>query len=231
MQETDKLVVGNDDEQVRVALLRGLGDGAKLRASHEVEFGRMGLDLAPGLSVERWRDALQWLRLAGESMTYWLADAVKYGRGEYGDEVVEAAVVQLEFEQHVVDTAVMVGKMGRGVRRPGLNGDHYFVLSKVAAEVQEYWADLAVEHRLTGAELEASIKAGKVVRKDVTKVRSGLATIQGVRCAFDRWRRAALGAEPLETWPAYRLEELREELEPVLEVARELERLLEDDEI
>jgi len=217
---------------VALALIGGMLIGGKVRDNQIFHLGLTGIEFEGELSLERWQDLMRLCKACKNAATLWLADAITHGMNQFGQEVVQETLSQMEFELMDADRAMAIGKLSDGVRDPALTAEHYYVLAKadLSEAAQQTWAAAAVSHSLTARELVDSIAAGKVVKAAPGgrhgAGKGGLATIQGVRQLFDTWFHKVDQGDPIHKWDEPRKRELWEELKgPTrlgLQLARDL---------
>lgn len=208
-----------ESEGIQLAVMQGMPPGGKIRTNEIFALGITGITFNGEMSLERWRELMRMLRAWKQAGTTWLADAIRHGREQFGDAVVEETLVQMEFDLVDARRAMGIGALTDGVRHSSLTSEHYWVLSKAELPVEDQtkWSALAVEHELTAQQLAKSITAGKVVTNDGASGgggrASGFATFQGLRQLFDSaWRRVQAN-DPLEKWDDDRKRALWCELE------------------
>ena len=202
----------NGETTIELALVEGLAPGAKLRESHMVQVSALGMVFDDGMSLERWKASLRLIRQVKSMATLYLSDAICFGRKKFGEAVATEAMGQLELGLNEAQQAVAIGTLGRECRRVGLTGEHYYVMARAVLnpEAQGKWADLAVEHDLSAAELAASIEAGEV-RKKEGKSR-GFVTIEGINTLFSTWWRQ-VEETPVNEWEDARVRDAWRNLE------------------
>lgn len=216
---------------VTLALMGGMSIGGKVRENQVFHLGVNGIEFNGDLSLERWQDLMRLCKACKNAATLWLADAITHGVRRFGQEVVQNALEQMEFELIDADRAMAIGKLTAGIRNPALTTEHYYVLAKaeLSEAAQELWAAEALKHGLTAKELLESIAAGKIVRAGAggrSGGAGGLATIHGVRQLFDTWWRKVDKDDPIHKWDEKRKRELWEELKGPTRVGLQLARSL-----
>jgi hypothetical protein len=185
------------------------------------------------LTFDEWRRAMHSTRQVKRAYHAVLADLTGYGRLHFGEKAVADAMEQLEFEMDDANKATAIHKLPLEFRTlHGLDSEQAFVLSSVKDEDERTrWAETCRKENLTALELKRSIEAGKVMRKeDLAKAcgqGAGLPTVQAVRFQFERWQRSIGGKQKiLSLTPSARKEALKT-LEPIIELAAELQLSLE----
>jgi len=225
--------VGTDiPKEIELAVVGGLSPGAKLREPRMFRLGALGVQFAGEMSFEHWQEGMAMLGMWKHASQLWLTDFITKGRSLFGDEKVQETLAQLQFDLHDTTQALAIGELSLLARRPGLTNGHYLALAdaRLSAEVQEQWADLALKHNMTAAQLEKSIAAGAVLPERESASRSaggGIATIHGFRQVFDLWfRKVDQSDEPIDQWSSDRKRELWEELKGPVKVGLDLARSL-----
>jgi len=188
-----------------------------------------GLEFAEGITVNQWRECVAALRQIKHSYVGALSDAISYGRRSFGDDVVSQEIKQLEFEAEDLQRAVAIGQLTLDFRRDsGLTSEHLYVLARSCQTEEERgkWAATARAENLSPMELKRSIAAGHVVHSDdhaeTTGRGSGIVTIHAIAFTFQKWLRNVGGSKGLSKMSASEREQVREEIAPVLEVAKSL---------
>lgn len=218
-----------DQPRVELAITTGLSAGAKLRENRIFHLTPMGVEFTGEMTLEQWREGMRLLQMFEAAGTLWKVDFVAEGARRFGEETVQATFAELEFLQTDVQQIYALRTLDRGARRPELTPQHYWALAahRLTAEKQREWADRAVEHKLSAAQLDKSIAAGRVMTKaelgNGSGRGSGIANPHGIRHAFDLWFKQTEESDPIDRWPRDRQEQLYEELAPVAKVVRDLE--------
>jgi hypothetical protein len=148
------------------------------------------LVIPANLDYEDWKKALHAFKRAKALHELALSEMVSYGVSNYGEDKVEAAFEQLEFDLLDANHALALGRTDRTLRSDqGLTNEHLYVLGKAFPddpETQRAWADLTKEHQLKASDLKLSIAQGKpIVREARTP---GMLTLEVVLVQFNRCR-------------------------------------------
>ncbi|MBA3834211.1 MAG: hypothetical protein H0X34_20425 [Chthoniobacterales bacterium] len=196
----------------------------ELRLPAGIRWTSREMILPEGLMREQWVEAGRYLRKAREAVVFWETNWLQYGRKNFGDEVVREAAEQLEIEFGELKAMESLNKLE--VRDPALSPEHHFVLSKVKQKDvtgQRMWAELAVKHELSAAELQESIKKGVVTRIESMRAghaTRGLATFEGLRQQWEILQRQI--APGLAEWTEEEARTALELLAPIVEFAAEM---------
>jgi len=193
-----------------------------------VRFSREGLVMLREPSLEEWQQLHSSLSVCGRTHKRWMADSRRFGRRFFGDDAVQMWESQLELA--MPELKAMEALESLETRSPGLNDEHHLVLSKrcEAEADRARWAQVAVEEKLTPTDLQASIKAGHVVRKsesDGDKPGSlnahdksaGLVTIEGISMQHEHWKRKVTESGFPFEWDEDRLRRVADLLRPFMQ--------------
>ena len=125
----------------------------------DVDFGAVGLALAPGLPYERWEAigralwAMEWGRL------WWLGDWLAYGEQAYGERAAQAEALG-GYDYATLSAARWVcGRVDADRRRPELSFAHHREVAALAPAEQERWLVAAAREGWTLQELRAVLRA------------------------------------------------------------------------
>ena len=191
----------------------------------------------PGkISYERWRDLLAaWKQIKG----IWelgFADFINYGRKQFGEEKVDVALQQLEFDLGDANRALAIGMTPLGLRIEELTVEHYYLLGKaerdgkLTAKERGRWAAVAHKEKLSALELQKSLEAGKVVRLAVIEGMSGrdsgVASIQGISFWFERWESQVGGEEKILSWDKDTKLQFLQHARPIADLVAKVEKSL-----
>lgn len=186
------------------------------------------------LSLEEWQNAMKEIRRVKHAYHAVLADLTGYGTEHFGEQTVADAMEQMEFDLDDSNKAAAISNLSLSFRTLySLNSEHAFILSAIKDDDErEEWAKKCKEHNLTALELKRSIQAGKIMRKeDLAKASgqgAGVPTVQAVRFQFERWCRAVGDKEKILNLPKPERRQLLTTLEPIIELAAEVQLSLED---
>lgn len=162
-----------------------------------------------------------------------LADIISYGLKNFGREKVDEGLIQLQFNLGEVNEAFAIGQIPLPLRVERLKPEHYYILGKADLTTKERgkWAALADKHELEPMELQKSIEAGKIVHQaaidQISGKNSGITTIEGISWWYDRWERQIGGREVVLAWKVDLKKRWLDEVRPIVELAREVEKSLE----
>jgi hypothetical protein len=158
-------------------------------------FSRGALVFTRTPTQEEWEQIGRYVHAARGSSLRWMADWRMEGRRQFGDEIVEAAEKQLEFEFKDLKAAEALEKLD-GVHPSAPSDAHAFVAARLCEnsnDAQE-WLEKARSENLTALELQKSIKAGEIVRDEPTKPgtpgssSTGVLTLENIYMDFLRWK-------------------------------------------
>ena len=192
-----------------------------------VAIERHGIQLIDGaLNFEQWRAYLDGYRQVNNAYIEGLADLIRYGRSNFGDNETEDALKQLEFSLADAQHAASIGQTTFEFRDEfGLSSEHYYLLGKLPDDdTRRHWAGLAKKHDLTALELKRSIEGGKVIKTDEISQRSGrdsggLMTVQALVFSFERWEKQVGGEAKVLSWDRDRRQQWLQEMNPMLTLA------------
>jgi hypothetical protein len=183
-------------------------------------FSRGGLAFTRAPSEQEWEQIGRYVHAARGSSLRWMADWRMEGRRQFGDEFVESAEKQLEFEFRDLRAAEVLEKLD-GAHPSAPSDAHAFVAAKLCKDSDDAqeWLEKARTENLTPVELQKSIKAGEIVREESPKpigsTYSGVLTLEAIHMDFLRWRsRSDDNGFPAE-WTPEQLAKVRELLMPM----------------
>lgn len=199
-----------------------------LKSGAKVTITPFGAEIDGHLSFTEWREVLGCLNRIKHSYLSTLADVTTYGRREFGDERVQDAIEQLEFDLSDAVKAAAIGTLPMEMRRANkLNSEHAFLLSSLDDAERDRWAQLTFENELNPLELKRSIEAGRIVRqKELLEAAghgAGINTIQGAAFGVRRWETQMGGREKILALPAGDRSKLLDVLRPIIEIAAAIE--------
>ncbi len=177
-----------------------------------------------GLDQNSWREYGRFLGRAKDGLSFWRARWIDFGRKQWGDDVVREAIQQLEFEFSEIRQAQLLNKID--VRDPELSAEHHFVLakSKLDNTGRDMWVELSKKEALSPAELQESIKLGRVTKiaADAGKTwGAGFATVQGIERQWDLLLKQI--ANLWQEWGAEEIAEFRFHIADIVEFDRKLQ--------
>jgi hypothetical protein len=191
-----------------------------------------GLQFYGKLSESEFRELLRMLKALGESFDLCFGSALKAGFEWYGRERTEELLEQAEFPYAKAMRALVLAQMElRFDAWTGLTGDHFHVLGMAFRgheDLQEKWAGLAEEHKLSPRALKRSIECGEVVTDEIIEEDSGKGTggigyLDELELAYRQWSHRIGGKSAvLKLEPELRRRWL-DGVSPILELAREVE--------
>jgi hypothetical protein len=197
-------------------------------AFHISEFG---LEINRKLTREEWREAVGTLQTVKHAYVSALADLTRHGREHFGDEFVAETFEQLQFDLADVTKADAVSHIPLLIRSEFfLTSEHAYVLAMKFPEdekSQKKWAALVKEHDLDAFELKRSIESDRLLRhsdlQESAGHGAGIPTVQGVRFQFDKWQRSLGDTTSLLKQPPEEKRKILETLQPIIELAAEIE--------
>ena len=188
--------------------------------------------IVEGIGYAEWKEVLGSLNQIKHTYLAAVADVAAYGRANFGDEKVNAAFEQLEFDLNDATKATAIGTISLELRTEyELTAEHAFLLSRLAdGQEREKWAKLTNENQLTPLELKRSIEADKIVRqKDILEQSghgAGINTIQGAAFSVRKWEKQMGGRDKIMGLPSTDRTKLLQVLQPVIELAATIEQSL-----
>ena len=193
-----------------------------------------GLIIHRPLSKPEWMRLIKTLRDIKCSYLSYLADATRHGIEQFGREEVAQELEQLEFDLQDATKADAIAMIPLELRtKHGLSSEHSFILATCLDDDRERakWAATVAREKLDPYELKSSIKAGRILRRAEIGEASGggsggIQTVQSVRFTYERWLRAAGDKNAILSKPAETRREILRQLEPMVELAAEIEQSL-----
>lgn len=189
-----------------------------------------GLQINRQLSLDDWRDLLAQARRIKTAYLSVLSDITSYGRARFGDNLVNDALEQLEFEMSDATKAETIALIPLDRRvHFNLSSEHAYVLGSMLSEDSERdrWAAICQENSLTAFELKKSIEKGEILyAADITE-RSGhgegMASIQAVQFSYQKWLRQFPEPAAILKLPPPERRKILDSLIPMVELASQLE--------
>jgi len=195
-----------------------------------ITVSKHGLEITRQLSFGEWREILHSAKSAKSAYLSILSDITSYGRKNFGDELVNEAIEQLEFELSDATKAEFIGRIGLEQRRlHNLSSEHAYVIGRLVddSDKREEWAALCCEHNLTAFELKKSIERGKIVRQaeisDQSGHSEGIPSVQAVHFQFLKWQRQFGESDKILKLPVTEREKILTQLTPIIELAAAIE--------
>jgi hypothetical protein len=193
------------------------------------QISRSGLRIEGKLSLDEWTQIIRSLRDVRHAYHCALADAICYGKENFGAENVANTLEQTEFDFQDISKATAIGTLALGFREAHdtLTSEHYFILSGVEEPERSKWAEIAQREGLKPIELKRSIEAGQILRlADIASGSgqgSGITTIQGAIFKLRQWQNTMGGPDRILELPRTQLNELLTLLTPIIELASQIE--------
>ena len=143
-------------------------------------------------NVETWQEYGRYLKDCTSALSLWKADWLNYGRGRYEQQDFEAGQAQLELDLPTMQKVELLGGIPPQLRQEGLQDAHYVAAAKRCTSDAERaeWLKIAADEGLSARELQASIRAKKVVRCDDVSWKVSAPSPYAVKSEFRAWREA-----------------------------------------
>lgn len=177
--------------------------------------------------LEDWKQTTRFLFKSDDAMEFWRVNHVEAGRKKFGDEVLRDALTEIGVDASTLKPVLKLGSLLAqvDVSEPDLSLDHHCVLAKAKMDKtgQRMWAELAVKHELSAAELHESIKKGVVTRIESMRAghaTRGLATFEGIRQQWEILQRQI--APGLAGWTEEEARTALELLAPIVDFVAEV---------
>lgn len=136
------------------------------------------LSLPQDLEYDGWEHMLRGLRNVGQSMMWWLGDALLYGEAAYGEAWTQAADVS-GYSIKTLRQAMWVSRSVKpSVRREHLSWTHHVLVAGLTEEKQAEWLKRAEEQSWSVSELREALRPPKTIEQ--SKLLSP--GVQCVRC-------------------------------------------------
>ena len=201
-----------------------------LLATNGITLTEHGLQITRILDWDEWRGLLTQARRIKKTYLSVLSDITDYGRRNFGDEPVNEALEQLEFEMSDATKAHVIALVSHDQRtRFDLTSEHAYVLGHLLETVpeREKWAALRQQHSLTAFELKKSIEKGEILReseiRDASGHGEGIPSVQAIRFQFEKWQRQFPDRGTILKLPKPERRKILELLNPIVELAASLE--------
>jgi hypothetical protein len=189
-----------------------------------------GLHITRTLAWDEWRELLSQARRIKKTYLSVLSDITDYGRRTFGDEPVNEALEQLEFEMSDATKAHVIALVGIAQRtKYDLTSEHAYVLGHLldSPGERDKWAALCHQHTLTAFELKKSIEKGAVTREAEILANSGhgdgIPSVQAIRFQFEKWQRQFPDRAHILKLPKPERRKILDLLTPIVELAASLE--------
>jgi hypothetical protein len=198
-----------------------------------VQFTEYGIIFGENINYDEWRGMLDSARKARNCYLSFVSDITAYGRKNFGDEKVNAALEQLEFDLSECTKVEFIALVPIEQRAEyGLSAEHAYMLGKLldTPEERAKWAAITSEHNLTAFELKKSIERGSVIRAAEISTNSGhstgIASVQSVHFHFLKWQRQFEDRTAILKLPKNERERILNQLTPMVQLAAEIEQSL-----
>ena len=218
---------------MNMALATGLSAGAKLRNGRRISYTTLGAEFDPNMTEEQWVEFGRLLKLFRDAGNFYTADWMAFGHRRFGQQKVDEALSQLQFDMGDVTKAMTTGLLPAADRVDGLTTEHHYVVgifmeknSLTETEAAE-WLKIAKREKLTAMELQKSIEAGAVVRVQKSEGhtnRDGFFTIHGINTLFSRWKKNVEKKAPIDDMPIEQKRQIYEEIKPIGEMFLRLQK-------
>ena len=189
-----------------------------------------GLKITRLLSWDEWRELLSQARRIKKTYFSVLSDITDYGRRTFGDDPVNKALEQLEFEMTDATKAHVIALVGYARREKwNLSSEHAYVLGHMLEDTPERdkWAAICLEHSLTAFELKKSIEKGEVIREAEIRETSGhgdgIPSVQAIRFQFEKWQRQFPDRAAILKLPKLERRKILDLLTPIVDLANSIQ--------
>lgn len=178
---------------------------------------KAGLTVREDMTYEEWREGLGGLKWMSDHIKLAKADYIAWGKIKFGDELVNTALIQLEFSLPEMKQVLNINAVPMELRHDNLNADHYIVLGQAKLNKRETkrWADLASVQQLSPADLKKSIVAGEVRTGATPRDTQGIITVNGIRVEFEAWLAKVKGVEGILAMEKAAITDILKELQPM----------------
>jgi hypothetical protein len=171
------------------------------RAKGQVMVTRLGLEMPPLLSYEKWQEAGLRIARIVDSSAWCLGDWLVYGQEMYSDRyqmAIEAAGLDY---QTLRNYAWVARRFELSRRRESLSLQHHAELARLPVEEQDHWLDRAESGRWSRNQLRRELRVGQGTPDDAEADEAALPRITVGQERLEHWVRAAEAAGVrLEPW-------------------------------
>jgi hypothetical protein len=137
----------------------------KLTLPDGVTVTSTALTCSRDLTRDEWKALGQTLQQFEGSIRWWLGDWGNQVDRRYGDGKMVAMAKNCGFALHTLQNCVTVARsIENSRRREDLKYFHHEVVAPLEPDQQDYWLDLAVKEKLSGAKLKQKITEAKDVQ-------------------------------------------------------------------
>lgn len=127
-----------------------------------IELNATGLSAPQDLTEDEWFDVGYALLGVQSAIQWWLGDWLKEGEDRKWRDSYEELAERFSYEiDTVYHFASVARKVHQSIRRADLSFSHHRLVTKLDAEAQEYWLDLASEKEWTVAQFRDELKRGR----------------------------------------------------------------------
>lgn len=191
-----------------------------------IEFDKRHARFPAGLPFDQWVDAMRFIKHSRKSADFWEADALRFGRAEYGMDRAADAIGQLEFELGEIKRVEALNQLAE--RSFKLSPEHHFVIAKAHLDEtgQEMWMRQAEKEDLSPRELQESIRMGTVTRIKIDPDKDRGVGFASFESWYLQWK--LLRKQIEDVWRDWSPEQIKEALtfiEPVEQFGKELRNL------
>lgn len=171
-----------------------------------------GLLLNDQISFEQWATMADAFQTMQGGLLWWIGDWINFGESRYGD-TYKDAIAATGYSYGTLANAAYVAKSVKlHARRENLSYALHCEIAGLSEAEQERWLDIAEQQELDRAELRASIKAGKVIRKaDFAKPATLNLPIAQIH--YRTWHNTVFNSR-FNNWTVEELEQVRGYLQP-----------------
>lgn len=201
-----------------------------------IDITETGLRITGVLSKEACVEILRRLRRIRGIYHSALADVMMHARTHHGEDFVNEALQQLEFDFIEVQKAEGIQHVPLTLRdRFNLTSEHAYELGRAFPDdiaSQEEWAEKAREHDLSALALKRSIATGEIRTEEEIQHHSGkssgITVINGlITTTFKRWVNQVGGREKILDWDPETKQEFLDEVKELVDLAAEVKHSLE----
>ncbi|WP_250031727.1 LmbU family transcriptional regulator [Paractinoplanes maris] len=151
---------------------------------------QVGLQMDPGLTMERWMNAGRRIAEVASSSSWCLGDWINYGETRYADRYRECInAVGLDY-QTIRNYAWVARKIEIHRRRANLSFQHHAEVASMPHERQDYWLGRAEAEGWSRTRLRQSIREARNGEQEASQ-KVVLPRLAADHIRLERWRQAA----------------------------------------
>jgi hypothetical protein len=193
---------------------------------------KLGVRFRADVSFEEWSRFGDALTRADSALMWVLGDWLVCGEAHkkaWGEKYTAVLAATGYSYQTGANALWVANAIEFSLRREKLSFEHHKVVAHLDGKGKaglEYWLAVAEKHGLSTRELAASVKHGKVMRladlHALAEDNKGIFTPEGVRSAFQRSFAEASKLRPVGEWPAKQRAVWKAQLQPIVDLYRQL---------